>query len=162
MRTSALGDRRGACSAATGWLHPTNVGFGRQRGIAHRSVRISQLVDAGALSIHARLKVHFSPLNPTRRRRARARAGWPDRSLRQARRLTLRELAARAGVTESFLSQVEREVASPSIATVQRIARSLDLSIAQLFAEEPTTGRVGVARRAAAWRTRASTPWTSS
>src|SRR5438876_10366000 len=30
------------------------------------------------------------------------------RSLRQARRVTLRELAERAGVTESFLSQVER------------------------------------------------------
>jgi len=64
------------------------------------------------------------------------------RALRQARRLTLRQLAVRAGVTESFLSQVEREVASPSIATVQRIARALDVSIAQLFAEEPSTGRV--------------------
>jgi len=64
------------------------------------------------------------------------------RSMRRARGLTLRDLAERAGVTESFLSQVEREVASPSIATVQRIARSLDLSIAQLFAEEPSTGRV--------------------
>ena len=64
------------------------------------------------------------------------------RSLRQARRLTLRELASRAGVTESFLSQVERDVTSPSIASAQRIARALDLSIAQLFADEPTTGRV--------------------
>ncbi|HEU0236273.1 MAG TPA: cupin domain-containing protein [Candidatus Limnocylindrales bacterium] len=64
------------------------------------------------------------------------------RALRQSRRLTLRELAARAGVTESFLSQVEREVTAPSIASVQRIARALDLSIAQLFAEEPTSGRV--------------------
>lgn len=64
------------------------------------------------------------------------------RSLRQARRLTLREVSQRAGVTESFLSQVERDVTSPSIATVQRIARALDLSIAQLFAEEPETGRV--------------------
>jgi len=34
------------------------------------------------------------------------------------------------------------DVTSPSIATVQRIARALDLSIAQLFAEEPATGRV--------------------
>ena len=58
------------------------------------------------------------------------------RSLRQARRLTLREVSQRAGVTESFLSQVERDVTSPSIATVQRIARALDLSIAQLFAED--------------------------
>ena len=64
------------------------------------------------------------------------------RSMRQARRLTLRDVSERAGVTESFLSQVEREVTSPSIATVQRIARALDLSIAQLFAEEPETGRV--------------------
>ena len=64
------------------------------------------------------------------------------RSLRQARRLTLRDVSQRAGVTESFLSQVERDVTSPSIATVQRIARALDLSIAQLFAEEPETGRV--------------------
>ncbi len=64
------------------------------------------------------------------------------RSLRQARRLTLRALALRAGVTESFLSQVERDVTSPSIASVGRIARALDLSIGQLFADEPTTGRV--------------------
>jgi transcriptional regulator with XRE-family HTH domain len=64
------------------------------------------------------------------------------RSLRQARQVTLRELAARAGVTESFLSQVEREVTSPSIASVQRIARALDLGIAELFVDEPPLGRV--------------------
>jgi transcriptional regulator with XRE-family HTH domain len=64
------------------------------------------------------------------------------RSLRQARNVTLRELAQRAGVTESFLSQVEREVTSPSIASVQRIARGLDLAIAELFTEEAPHGRV--------------------
>ena len=151
-RCGQCGPRRsaidgGACSAATGWLHPTNVGFGRQRGIAHRSVQISQLVDAGALSIHARLKVHFSPLTQRGGVVQELALGGRIRSLRQARRLTLRELAARAGVTESFLSQVEREVASPSIVTVQRIARSLDLSIAQLFAEEHD--RAGRASRGA-------------
>jgi len=64
------------------------------------------------------------------------------RSLRQARSVTLRELAERAGVTESFLSQVEREVTSPSIASVQRIARALDLGIAELFVDEVPLGRV--------------------
>jgi len=64
------------------------------------------------------------------------------RSLRHARRVTLRELAERAGVTESFLSQVEREVTSPSIASVQRIARALDLGVADLFVDEPPLGRV--------------------
>jgi transcriptional regulator with XRE-family HTH domain len=64
------------------------------------------------------------------------------RALRQARGFTLRELAERAGVTESFLSQVEREVTSPSIASVQRIAHALDLAIAELFVEEAPHGRV--------------------
>ncbi len=64
------------------------------------------------------------------------------RALRQARNVTLRELAAKAGVTESFLSQVEREVTSPSIASVQRIAHALDLAIAELFTEAPPRGRV--------------------
>ncbi len=64
------------------------------------------------------------------------------RSLRQARQVTLRELAERAGVTESFLSQVEREVTSPSIASVQRIARALDLGIAELFVNGTPIGRV--------------------
>ena len=64
------------------------------------------------------------------------------RGLRQGRGFTLRELAERAGVTESFLSQVEREVTSPSIASVQRIARALDLGIADLFVDEPPLGRI--------------------
>ena len=64
------------------------------------------------------------------------------RSLRTARGLTLRELAQRAGVTESFLSQAERGVATPSIASVQRIARGLGLSIADLFAEVESAGLV--------------------
>jgi transcriptional regulator with XRE-family HTH domain len=64
------------------------------------------------------------------------------RALRQARNITLRELAGRAGVTESFLSQVEREVTSPSIASVQKIARGLDLAIAELFTEEVPHGRL--------------------
>ena len=68
--------------------------------------------------------------------------GTRIRTLRRARGQTLRELADEAGVTESFLSQVEREVASPSIATVRKVARALDLTIAELFAEEPAAGRV--------------------
>ena len=68
--------------------------------------------------------------------------GTRIRTIRRARRLTLRELSDRAGVTESFLSQVEREVATPSIATVRKVARALDLTIAELFAEQPASGRV--------------------
>ena len=74
------------------------------------------------------------------------------RSRRLARHETLRQLAAQAAVTESFLSQVERGVASPSIASVQRIARALDTSIAELFASDERAGtvvRVGDRRKVA-------------
>ncbi len=64
------------------------------------------------------------------------------RGLRLVRGMTLRELATEAGVTESFLSQVERGVASPSIASVRRIARGLGHSIADLFEEDETSGRL--------------------
>jgi mannose-6-phosphate isomerase-like protein (cupin superfamily) len=47
--------------------------------------------------------------------------------------MTLREVAASAGVTESFLSQVERDVASPSIATLRRVAVALGLSIGEIL-----------------------------
>lgn len=66
--------------------------------------------------------------------------GGRIRTLRLAQGATLRKLAAEAGVTESFLSQVERGVASPSIATVQRIARALGQSIAELFAADEPAG----------------------
>jgi transcriptional regulator with XRE-family HTH domain len=86
------------------------------------------------------------PVEPTAGSAAAAAAdiqlGPRIRSLRQGRGITLRELAERAGVTESFLSQVEREVTSPSIATVQRIARGLDLAIAELFVEDAPLGRL--------------------
>jgi len=55
------------------------------------------------------------------------------RAIRRARKLTLRELADRAGVTESFISQVERNQASPSIATLRRIATGLGQSISSML-----------------------------
>lgn len=64
------------------------------------------------------------------------------RALRRAKRLTLRDLATSAGVTESFLSQVERGLASPSISTLRRIAAGLDESIGSLFADDLEPGRL--------------------
>jgi transcriptional regulator with XRE-family HTH domain len=55
------------------------------------------------------------------------------RELRRFRRLTLRTIAARSGLSESFLSQVERGRSSASIASLRRIAEALGVSIADLF-----------------------------
>src|SRR4026207_1189633 len=79
------------------------------------------------------------------RTRARPRAAL-SRRLGLGGGEALRALAAGAGVAESFVSQVERGVASPSIASVQRIARALDTSIAELFAAPEAAGAVGRAR----------------
>jgi len=47
--------------------------------------------------------------------------------------LSVRGLAARTGVSPSLVSQIERGLATPSVATLWSIARELGLSIADLF-----------------------------
>ena len=55
------------------------------------------------------------------------------RDIRRLRQATLRTIAERAGVSEGFLSQVERGRASASIASLRRIAAALGVSVADLF-----------------------------
>jgi transcriptional regulator with XRE-family HTH domain len=63
------------------------------------------------------------------------------RELRLKRNMSLRSLAAQSDVSVSFLSQVERGTASPSIASLMRIAKSLDQTIGSLF-ESPSNSRL--------------------
>lgn len=56
------------------------------------------------------------------------------RGVRLAMGLTLKEVAARSGLSRAFLSQVERNRVSPSVASLTRIAKALDLSLSGLFA----------------------------
>jgi transcriptional regulator with XRE-family HTH domain len=62
------------------------------------------------------------------------------RAIRLLRRLTLREVAAAAGVSESFVSQLERGRSSASVATLQRLAAAVGIEISDLFAGEPESG----------------------
>ena len=64
------------------------------------------------------------------------------RTVRRRRGLTLRQVAEEAGVTESFLSQVERDIASPSIATLRRIAVALGTSIGVILDEAGPHGQL--------------------
>lgn len=61
--------------------------------------------------------------------------GQRIRAYRKMRRLSLKQVATHAGVTESFLSQVEREHSNASVATLHLIAEGLGLHLADLFAE---------------------------
>jgi transcriptional regulator with XRE-family HTH domain len=55
------------------------------------------------------------------------------RALREAMGLSLRELAARSGVSAPMLSQVERGETSPTLAVATRIATGLELTLSQLL-----------------------------
>jgi transcriptional regulator with XRE-family HTH domain len=65
--------------------------------------------------------------------RAEVDVGERLRDIRRLRRATLKTIADRAGVSESFLSQVERGRASASIASLRRIANALGVTVADLF-----------------------------
>ncbi len=55
------------------------------------------------------------------------------RALREASSLSLRDLAARSGVSAPMLSQVERGETSPTLTVAARIAAGLELRLSQLL-----------------------------
>ena len=55
------------------------------------------------------------------------------RALREGMGLSLRDLAARSGVSAPMLSQVERGETSPTLTVATRIATGLELSLSQLL-----------------------------
>jgi transcriptional regulator with XRE-family HTH domain len=61
--------------------------------------------------------------------------GRQIRGLRRAREMTLSELAARSGLSVSYLSQVERSISNPSVIALHDIGRALDVNIGWFFAE---------------------------
>ncbi|MEX0850856.1 MAG: XRE family transcriptional regulator [Gaiellaceae bacterium] len=69
------------------------------------------------------------------------------RAIRKRRRVTLRTVADRAELSESFLSQVERGRANASIASLKRIAGALGVNVADLFEPNGSPSRPRVLRR---------------
>jgi transcriptional regulator with XRE-family HTH domain len=62
-----------------------------------------------------------------------AAIGARVKALRDAASLSLRDLAARSGVSAPMLSQVERGETSPTLTVAARIAAGLDLRLSQLL-----------------------------
>lgn len=61
------------------------------------------------------------------------------RSRRRALRKTLADVAQHAEISEGFLSQLERDRSSASIATLQRICDCLEMTVGELFVEPEAT-----------------------
>lgn len=57
------------------------------------------------------------------------------RELREVRGLTLRQLAEKAGCTQSYISQIETGLTVPSLSMVGRLAAALKINVIDLFSE---------------------------
>ena len=88
-----------------------------------------------ARSGERRLNLTSQDYWPTSEPQAASRAlGERLRKLRKANGLSLRQLAAGAGTSASFLSQLERGLTGASTSTLIRIANCFNTSISELFA----------------------------
>lgn len=86
----------------------------RDRGSAGRAPRAADAVPAGAAAIGAQL-----------------------RAARQARRKTLAEVALESGLTKGFLSKLERDQATASVASLMRLCQALEIPVGSLFHASP-------------------------
>jgi len=66
--------------------------------------------------------------------RQKYRFGGKIRAIRERRSLTLKDVAEKAGVSESLVSQIERDKVSPAIDTLLAIADALEIDFDYLFA----------------------------
>jgi transcriptional regulator with XRE-family HTH domain len=76
------------------------------------------------------------------------------RALRQARGMTLAELAADTGFTAGYLSQIETGAAVPAISALADLAASLGADITAFFPAEETHTKVRISRAGDARRIR--------
>ncbi len=58
------------------------------------------------------------------------------KSIRQLRNISQRELAKRAGVTNSTISMIEKNSVSPSISSLKKVLNGIPISIVEFFAHE--------------------------
>ncbi len=70
------------------------------------------------------------PVEPTN---APVAIGSRIRVARQAQRMTIEQVAGSTGLTKGFLSRVERDLTSPSVASLVTLCQVLSISIGDLF-----------------------------
>lgn len=62
--------------------------------------------------------------------------GKKIKEIRVSKDVSLRDLAKHIDMTRSFLSQVERGITTPSIASLEKIARALNIGLGYFFKED--------------------------
>jgi transcriptional regulator with XRE-family HTH domain len=98
--------------------------------------------------VNARTKGARSTSSPVAREvessvhETRVALGLRIRELRQRRHVSGRSLAEQTGVTSGFISQVEAGLATPSVANLVKIARTLNVKVGELFNADPPASAV--------------------
>ncbi len=68
------------------------------------------------------------------------------RRIRKEKNMTIKEVAEKAGITKSLISQVENDKANPSVNTLKAIAKSFNVPIAAFFNDEAERNSLVVKR----------------
>ncbi|MGJ3561185.1 helix-turn-helix domain-containing protein [Streptomyces sp. INA 01156] len=88
------------------------------------------------------------------------RVGARLRACRKAQGLTIEQVAAATGLTRGFISRVERDETSPSVATLVTLCQVLSLPVGSLFEDADTEViRLGDAPRSTWVAAGSSTAW---
>ncbi len=62
--------------------------------------------------------------------------GEKIKAIRMEKGITAKDLAAKAEVTPGYISQIERNLISPSLSVLMRIAEAIDIPLVSLFSQE--------------------------
>jgi transcriptional regulator with XRE-family HTH domain len=87
------------------------------------------------LSVDNDLRTGSSAPAELPRRSLEEQIGAEVRRLRKSLDLTVAELGTAAGISAGMLSKIENGAISPSLATIEALAKALNVPISQLFAE---------------------------
>ncbi|HPO49035.1 MAG TPA: XRE family transcriptional regulator [Spirochaetota bacterium] len=72
--------------------------------------------------------------------------GEKIREIREKRKITMREVAEKAGISESLISQIERNKVSPAIDTLLSIIDILEIDIEYIFSDLKKDKKVEIVR----------------
>jgi len=72
--------------------------------------------------------------------------GSKIRELRLKKNYTLQDVAAKTGLSKPFLSQIENDHVVPPVATLLKVARAFNVSLAHFFQDEVGSDKIAITR----------------
>ena len=73
--------------------------------------------------------------------------GEKIKTLRKSKKLNIADLAKKSELSSGLISQIERNMVTPSIASLYKIAKALDTSVGSLLEEEPSLDKNPIVKK---------------